>query len=352
MDGIYNTIALNGQNTGASKTYNAAKNARVYFYANTYTRITGLVINELTPTQAGTPSPDNRVPITGISTAYYYSSNTAGAAGSSYTKSLGRTVYGGSLDWVSGKLTVEYDIATLNSTDYTWSTQGSGNTYRYRAPISGMKTSGYVQSGCFCTHCTWSGTYNNVWGTFYYQSGYVYFNDKNGNFASLNDFKTWLDANNVQIVYPLATSVEYSVSTGAVSKRTGDNYIYSPNGSITVTVFEPYVILKRPNDFNIDREDIYAGEYITCTGSIKADRVGWRYADMTLTFDELTPDALNILTGMYGAITLYFDDSDGSHEEQVIKTGFTNTPTRLTLPNGEAIWKNVGVSLRFIDAHN
>lgn len=353
MDGIYNTIALDGQNTGANTTLTAAKNVRVYFKANAYTKATGLVIDGFYGSQSGTPSPDNRVAINGTTTAYYYRANTASATGTNYNKSLGRTVYGGSLDWISGKLTVTHGIVTLSSTNQTWSTTGTaGSSYRYRATISDMATTGITAATCFCTHATWSNTYGYDFGTFYYGNGYVYLNDKSGYFASLDDFKTWLDANNVQIVYPLITPLKYALSTGTVAKQTGDNYIYSANGSISVTITEPHVILKRPNDFNIEREDIYAGEYVTCTGSIKADRVGWRYSDMTLTFDELTTDALNILSGMYGAITLYFDDSDGSHAEQVIKTGFTNTPTRLTLPDGRAIWKNVGVSLRFIDGHN
>lgn len=109
---------------------------------------------------------------------------------------------------------------------------------------------------------------------------------------------------------------------------------------------------KRPNDFSIQREDIYAGEYTTCTGAVKADRVGWKYSDITLTFDELTPDELAFLTGISGAVAFVFTDSDGTHTEQVIRSGFMNTPTRLTLPNGKAIWKDVEIGLRFIDAHN
>lgn len=109
---------------------------------------------------------------------------------------------------------------------------------------------------------------------------------------------------------------------------------------------------KRPSAFAIQREDIYAGEYTTCVGSIKADRVGWKYSDITLTFDELTPDELAFLTGITGAVEFTFTDSDGSHTENVIRAGFVNTPTRATLPDGKAIWKNVDISLRFIDAHN
>ena len=108
----------------------------------------------------------------------------------------------------------------------------------------------------------------------------------------------------------------------------------------------------RPNDFNIQREDIYAGEYETCTGKIVGDRIGWRYSDTTLSFDTLEDDLLQVLAGMNSEHTLTFTDDDGVHTETVIRSQFTNTPTRYTWPNGEIMWKNVSVQLRFINAHN
>lgn len=109
---------------------------------------------------------------------------------------------------------------------------------------------------------------------------------------------------------------------------------------------------KRPSDFVIQREDIYAGEYTTCTGATKADRVGWKYSDMTLTFDELTPTELGYLFSISGAVPFVFSDADGSHTENVICTGIMNTPTRFTLPDNSVIWKDCEIGLRFIDAHN
>jgi len=109
---------------------------------------------------------------------------------------------------------------------------------------------------------------------------------------------------------------------------------------------------KRPSDFSIQREDIYSGEYTTCTGAVKADRVGWKYSDTTIHFDELTPAELAVLIGLSGAVPFVFTDGDGTHTEQVIRAGFMNTPTRLTLPDGSVVWKDIEISLRFINAHN
>lgn len=109
----------------------------------------------------------------------------------------------------------------------------------------------------------------------------------------------------------------------------------------------------RPNDFAIQREDVYAGEYETCTGKKIADRIGWRYSDMTLNFDTLPDNLLQQLAGMSGEVTMTFEDGDGNTaSESIIRTQFVNTPTRYTGPSGSALWKNVQVQVRFINAHN
>ena len=109
----------------------------------------------------------------------------------------------------------------------------------------------------------------------------------------------------------------------------------------------------RPNDFEIQREDIYAGEYETCTGKIIADRIGWRFSETELTFDTLPDHLLQVLVGLSGEVTMGFTDSDGtSHQETIVRTSFVNTPTRYTFSDGTAIWKNISVQVRFINAHN
>lgn len=107
----------------------------------------------------------------------------------------------------------------------------------------------------------------------------------------------------------------------------------------------------RPNGFAPEREDVYRGEYETCTGAIMADRIGWRYSDISLEWDMLTADQLAALTSISGAAILAFEDSDGAHSETVIRTGFQNAPTRITLSNGAAVWRNVKLGFKFIDVH-
>lgn len=107
----------------------------------------------------------------------------------------------------------------------------------------------------------------------------------------------------------------------------------------------------RPNEFDVKREDVYAGEYVSLTGKTIADRIGWKYSDMTLKWDALTDAMLQALISLEGSFSISFEDSDGQHTEQVIRRGFTNTPTRLTGPNGAKIWTGLEMEISFLNTH-
>lgn len=111
------------------------------------------------------------------------------------------------------------------------------------------------------------------------------------------------------------------------------------------------VDILRPSNFELKRTDVFAGEYTTMTGATIADRIGWKYSDMSLKWDTLPHDQLMTLAGLSGAVTLEFDDSDGSHSEQIIRGEFGNTATRFTDSNGDALWRDVSVNIRFLNAH-
>lgn len=107
----------------------------------------------------------------------------------------------------------------------------------------------------------------------------------------------------------------------------------------------------RPNNFELKKEDVYAAEYTTCTGKTIADKIGWKYSDMTMKWDILTNEMLAALTALAGETTLQFEDSDGQHSEQIIRRGFLNTATRTTGPEGTALWTNIEMEVSFINTH-
>ena len=110
--------------------------------------------------------------------------------------------------------------------------------------------------------------------------------------------------------------------------------------------------IQRPPEFAPQREDAYAGEYATCTGKLIADRIGWRFADMTLSWPALPQSAVDVLAAMSGEATLVFDDLDGTtRTETVIRTSAVGLRHRHTI-RGSTYWKNVEVEVRFINVHS
>lgn len=107
----------------------------------------------------------------------------------------------------------------------------------------------------------------------------------------------------------------------------------------------------RPPKFTVEREDIYKGDYTTCTGKRIADRVAWKFADMTLEWDALPQNMVDVLINMSGTCTLEFDDLDGSIvQEQIVRTGTIGLRHRQTR-EGVTIWKDVKVDISFIGSH-
>ena len=110
--------------------------------------------------------------------------------------------------------------------------------------------------------------------------------------------------------------------------------------------------LPKPPEFSPQIEDLYAGEYTTCTGKVIADRIGWKYADMTLEWDALPQWAVDVLVGMSGETELTFDGLDGLQKtEIVVRTSAVGLRHRYTSA-GEVWWRGVQVEVRFIHAHN
>ena len=111
------------------------------------------------------------------------------------------------------------------------------------------------------------------------------------------------------------------------------------------------VQIPRPPKFSPAREDIYKGNYVTCTGKTIADRIGWKYSDMSLEWDGLPQQAVDVLVNMSGVNFIVFDDLDGEIvEEQIVRTSAVALRHRYTL-GGVVIWKKVKVEIKFIGSH-
>ena len=109
----------------------------------------------------------------------------------------------------------------------------------------------------------------------------------------------------------------------------------------------------RGNEFTLQREYVYAGEYETCTGKRIADLVGWRYADTTITWDALPQAQFNVILGLTGQKSFMFSDETGTDVTETVRPQvITSQATRFTNPyDGSVVWKNIELQIRFIDTH-
>lgn len=107
------------------------------------------------------------------------------------------------------------------------------------------------------------------------------------------------------------------------------------------------------NAFAPQKEFIYAEEYTTCKGEIRADYLGWRYAQMVLSWDTLPEDQLLILYGLSEEFTFKFTDPSGTEvTETAIPVTNVQAASRHLWPDGSAVWKDVQLEVRFINVHN
>lgn len=109
--------------------------------------------------------------------------------------------------------------------------------------------------------------------------------------------------------------------------------------------------IRRPDSFAVQREDIYEGEYTTCTGKTVADRIGWKYSDMTLSWSALQQADVEKLIDLAGEVTLVFDDPMGDTiSESVIRKSAVAMRHRYHDDDGYW-WTDVSCDISFINAH-
>lgn len=144
------------------------------------------------------------------------------------------TVYGGEVDWKQGKLKVTKGIATwtgAESEHYTMDADAQYGWRRFRrATDDADQTSG--RKSVECNMGVFSQTANTV-GTCFLNVGYIYYYAPN-TITSIDDFKTWLQTNNMQFVYPLAAPVEYDLASipDDIMLSFGENNLWISSGTV------------------------------------------------------------------------------------------------------------------------
>lgn len=202
---------------------------------------------DIVPKQSGsgTPSPSNIRPISGWSSVNVMVSPTEDEAdGTTTTTSLGRTVYGGTLDVVTGVLTETKSIIDLGTLSWSRSATGTSGKYRFVTYIPSPngakqsdKTSG-VTSLCNKMDTLASGkTFDaNTDGYTISANGDIYVYLDAYNTASAADFKTAMSG--YQLVYTRATPQTYQLTPTEISTLLGDNNVWADAGQVEIRIAE------------------------------------------------------------------------------------------------------------------
>lgn len=157
--------------------------------------------------------------------------------GSTITLPIGQTVYGGTLDWTTGVMTVSSIFLRLDTTYRIDLYQYQGkNGVLFSAPL--LYGSSRIEGICSHEICTNQGSIPNksyIWlgvdNQVVYWIGVL---DALG-LSTVDEFKTWLNTQNVQIVYPMEEPVTIQLTPQEILALSGTNTIYTDTGDTTVS---------------------------------------------------------------------------------------------------------------------
>lgn len=195
-----------------------------------------LVTIEPIQSGAGDPSPDNVRPISGRKGLTIYVSPTPNVADATtyavdWTSEAG-TVYGGTLDVVSGLLTVDRAMVDLGERNYTKGSRNTDNTgYVFHFRDTSFKNRGELISSQFkevFNIPNWESLPVNCCNSA--NGSYIVFC---ADYPDAATFKTAMSG--VQLCYELATPIMYQLTGTDIVTLVGDNYIWSDSGDVTIT---------------------------------------------------------------------------------------------------------------------
>ena len=148
------------------------------------------------------------------------------------------TVYGGTLDVVTGLLTVTHKHLLLNDTDWTWKTGNFGGGKRYYTQET-VQDARNTQS-CLTSIYPMVDSITNKVGIAIdtaVSAKQIDVRTSSGiGFDTLSDFKAYIHDNPIDVVYELATPLTYQLTAQEVEALVGTNNVWSSSGDVSVTV--------------------------------------------------------------------------------------------------------------------
>ena len=167
--------------------------------------------------------------------------------GNTYSADFGQTVYGGTLDWLTGVLTVDWAYKALDGTEamsYNANVNGSGyGRFGIGDIVSGILPASSANLNLICSHYKTDAlpignnqTSNAISG--YRDTATVYIRDDA--YTSTEAYKAYLSAQYaartpVQIAYKLATPITIQIPPATVTALKGVNTLHTDADSVSVT---------------------------------------------------------------------------------------------------------------------
>lgn len=248
--------------------------------------------------------------------------------GTTYTTSLGQTVYGGTLDVVSGELVVDRAMVMLDgSNDEVWSTKTAlSNAFSF---VDSSIKDGLSQASIHVLSNYLEGkTQNEIAGSAsrYGVSQFAWGTQlvvRIPNITSLTDLKAYLANNPLQVVYELAEPQTIQLTPQEIHALLGQNNIWADSGSVEV-VYQMQI--PQGEDYQYPLEGIYqliyraedkCGNIGRGTRNIIVADETFRtvvYDDGTLIINESSYDTASNLV-KHGAVKAVYDPmlEDGSN---------------------------------------
>ena len=191
------------------------------------------------------PTYNNDISINYPSTDHEYHAYNGNTYAVDWTSEAG-TVYGGTLDVVTGVLTVTHALKVLNGSE-AWGT-GAANqgfytqvndlikTVNYNGKIISDKLKPFPQH----TNTDYKNGEYGITGYYDYNNAYPNQNwiyAKAAGIATRTDFKTWLSSNPITVVYELATPITYQLTPQEISALVGTNNVWVDTSTVITLIY-------------------------------------------------------------------------------------------------------------------
>ena len=243
------------------KAPSTTSNVSVFFYDNTQTFISVIYKFNATFTAPSNARYFKIMPLGSYGTTYnndisinYPATDVSyhiGANNESYPISLGQTVYGGTLDVVSGVLTITKAVRTIRGTDVASAYSEGTGFWRVNVSATPIPTTVYpeILANKYVGRTSYNAIGNNDNSVGINNATFSQFLLKDTTLTTVDGLKSALNTTPLVICYPLATPTEITLTPTQVTTLLGNNNIWADSGDVTVEIGQNPYILVNPTLF-------------------------------------------------------------------------------------------------------